>query len=182
MAFTRHQARPLLTDNEYGLFLSSLTDHIGELDEAEIRKLIGRTRRLRDKARDLHQRQAAAVRGSTGARAAAHTANERTAKKEAVLSEALGRFEKRLAALEATAERAKRAATLAAARKGRDPVPGPNRATRRANRKGRAGSEGSFMSGSAQAEARTALRGPQTRINASRAAAGRRSQTKRDAR
>jgi len=79
MAFTRHHARPLLTDNEYALFVSSLSDHLGELNEAELRTAIGRTRRLRDKARDLHRRQAGAVRGSAGARGAARTANQRTA-------------------------------------------------------------------------------------------------------
>lgn len=182
MAFTRNHARPLLTDNEYELFVSSLSDHIGELNKAELRKAIGRTRRLRDKARDLNQRQARAVGRSAGARGAARTANQRTAKKETILTEGLHRFEKRLAAVEAAAERAKRDAALGAARKDGGSGPGPNRAARRAKPRGRAGSEGAFMSGSAQAEAHTALRGPQTRINTSRAAAGRRTQAKRDAR
>jgi hypothetical protein len=182
MVFTRRHARPLLTDNEYELFVSSLSDHIGELNEAQLRTAIGRTRRLRDKARDLHQRQARAVRSSAGARGAARTANQRTAKKEIILTEGLNRFEKRLAGLEAAAERAKRDAALGAAREEGDTGPGPNRAARRAKPTGRPGSEGAFMSGSAQAEARAALRGPQTRINASRAAAGRRTQAKRDAR
>ncbi len=181
MAFTRRHARPLLTDKEYELFVSSLSDHIGEFDVAELRKAIGRTRRLRDKAHDLHQRQAGAVQRSAGARGAASTANQRTAKKETILSEALNRFEKRLAALEATAERATRATRLAAAQEGRGAEPGTTRAPRRAKPQGRAGSEGAFMSGSAQAEASTALRGPQTRIDGSRAVTGRRKQAKRDA-
>ncbi len=50
------------------------------------------------------------MRGSAGARGAARTANQRTTKKEAILSEALNRFEKRLAALEAAAARAEREA------------------------------------------------------------------------
>lgn len=182
MAFTRRHARPVLTDNEYELFVSSLSDHIGELNEADVRKAIGRMRRLRDKARDLHERQAGAVRRSAGARGAARTANQRTAKKEVILSEGLNRFEKRLAALEVAAERAKRATVLGAARKDRGTEPEPKRAPRRAKPKDRAGSEGRFMSGSAQAEATTALRGPQTRIKASGSVAGRRTQAKRDAR
>lgn len=181
MAFTRHHARPLLTDTEYELFVSSLSDHIGEFNEAELRKAIGRMRRLRDKARDLHHRQDGAVQRSAGARGAARTANQRTAKKETILSEGLNRFEKRLATLEAAAERAKRDTALRAARKRGGTELGTKRAPRRAKPKRRAGSEGTFMSGSAEAEARTALRGPQTRINASGAVKGRRSQAKRDA-
>jgi len=182
MAFTRRHARPLLTDDEYELFVSSLSDHIGELNETELRKAIGRTRRLRDKARALYQRQARTVRTSAGARGAARTANQRTAKKEIVLTEGLNRLEKRLAGLESAAKRAERDAAVGAARKDGGAGPGSNRSSRRAKATGRAGSKATFTSGSAQAEARTALRGPQTRINASRAAAGRRNQARRDAR
>jgi hypothetical protein len=189
MAYTRNHARPLLTDAEYDLFVSSLSERIGDLDESGLRKQIGRIRRLRDKARDLHQRQAGAVRNVAGARGAARTANERTAKKATALTEALERFEARLAGLEAAAERAEQAEHDAGsgrpdAEGARGKGPGPNRAARRANAKAQArtGSEGAFMSGSAQAEARTAVRGPQARITAARAAAGRRNQSKRDGR
>ena len=182
MAFTRRHARPLLTDSEYDLFVLSLSDQIGKLNEAELRKAIGRTRRLRDKARDLHHRQARSVRGSAGARGAAHTANQRTAKKETILSEGLSRLEKRLASLEAAAARSKRHAAPDAAGQEGETGPRPNRAARRAEPTGRAGSEGAFMSHSAQTEALTARRGPQARITSSRAAAGRRTQAKRDAR
>jgi hypothetical protein len=178
MTYTRNHARPLLTDAEYELFTASLSDHIGDLDAAGVRKAIGRLRKLRDKASDLNRRQAIAVRKSAGARGAAGTANERTAKKETVLSEALTRFEKRLDQLEAAEERAKRTKALDTKKRASAPA-AKNRAGRRAASKGGAG-EGKFMSGSAQAEATTAMRGPQTRINASRAAAGRRGQAKRD--
>jgi hypothetical protein len=174
MALNRNHARPLLTDAEYELFTSSLSDRIGDLDVAGLTKAITRTRRARDKAADQHRRQAGKVRDTAGARGAARSANVRTEKKATALGEALERFEKRLATAEAAEERARRKARLDAARPApKAKKPAGNRTQRRA------GAEG-FMSGSAQAEAESSRRAPQTRINSSRAAAGRRRQARRD--
>jgi hypothetical protein len=175
MALNRNHARPLLTDAEYDLFTSSLSDRIGELDAPGLTKAIARTRRARDKAADQHRRQATKVRDTSGARGAARSANVRTEKKATALGEALERFEKRLAAVEAAEEKARRKARLDAARPApKAKKPAGNRQQRRAG-----GAEG-FMSSSAQAEAETSRRAPQTRISSSRAAAGRRRQARRD--
>lgn len=179
MAYTRHHARPLLTDAEYDLFTASLSDHVGEMTPAELRGAISRIRRFRDKARDLHQRQAGAVRERAGARGAARTANQRTAKKETALSEALARFEKRLEALESAGRRSSKPP---ARQSSPPPAPAPNRAARRAAGRNRSGADGGFMSSSAGSEAAGSRKAPQIRISASRAATGRRHQAKRDAR
>jgi hypothetical protein len=177
MTYTRRHARPLLNDTEYELFLASLSDRVVDHDRKALGTLISRTRRARDKARDQHQRQTIKIKKASGARGAARTANQRTAAKEQALAEALTRLEARAEHLDAAAERAVRQGALDAKATGK----GPNRAARRAAKGGgRAGS--GFMSGSAAAEAEVSRRAPQTRISASRAAAGRRSQAKRDAR
>ena len=93
MTYNRNQARPLLTDGEYKLFISSLADHIGELDRKALGQAITRTRRARDKYRDLAKRQNAGTRERAGARGAAHTANERTDVKATIFGEALDRLE-----------------------------------------------------------------------------------------
>ncbi len=185
MTYTRNHARPLLNDSEYELFTLSLSDRITDLNQAELNKAITRARRARDKASDLVKRQAGKVRQSAGARGGALNANERSKKKEVALSEALGRFEKRAAALEEAEEKAKKREALAHARsasgkgpgKGKGPAGGAkNRAARRAG-----GSTG-FQSDSAGKKAESARRAPQTRINASRSAAGKRGQSRRDSR
>lgn len=176
MALNRNHARPLLTDAEYELFTASLSDRIGELDAAALTKAITRTRRARDKAADLQRRQAGKVRESAGARGAARSANVRTEKKATALAEALERFEKRLATVEARQERALRKARLDAAR----PAPKKKKTPAGNRQQRRAGGADGFMSSSAQAEAESSRRAPQTRINSSRAAAGRRRQARRD--
>lgn len=177
MTYTRRHAKPLLNDGEYELFLASLNDRIADHDRKALGTLITRTRRARDKARDQYQRQTIKTKKAAGARGAAGTANQRTAAKEQALAEALGRLEARAEQLDAAAERAARQGALHARQAGK----GPNRAARRAA-KGAGKATSGFMSDSAAAEAKGARKAPQTRITASRAAAGRRSQAKRDAR
>lgn len=106
MAFNRNHARPLCTDAEYKLFTASLGDCIGELTLAEIRVKIQRTRRLRDKYRDLYKRQRLANRSRTGTKKGERRqTNTRTADKAKLFDEALGRLEAKAARLSAAAER-----------------------------------------------------------------------------
>jgi hypothetical protein len=179
MTYNRNQARPLLTKGEYDLFTLSLGPRIDELDRKELKRTIDRTRRARDKYRDLSKRQTITTKKRKGARGAASDANQRTKAKATIFTEALGRLEKRSDKLDAAEARAERARTLEQAEK--PATPGPNRAQRRAKAKPK-GSKGRdrFMSSSAQASNQAAIRAPQTRIAASRGAAGRRNQAKRD--
>lgn len=181
MSYNRRQVRPLLTDGEYELFSASLSDSIGGLDAKALSQAIARTRRARDKYRDLAQRQNISTGRRAGARAAAHTANERTQAKETVFGEALERLERHRAKREAAAQRQARAAALE--KKAAKAAAGPNRAARRAAGKtpdARPSAVGAFISDQASASNQSAVRAPQTRIAASRGAATRRNQAKRD--
>lgn len=110
MAYNRIQARALLSAAEYELFAASLADAIAGLTAAQLRSKVQRTRRLRDKQRDLLQRQRIASRARSGSKSGSSgVANARTGQKAQIFDETLARFEKRQSALE------KKAATKAAA-------------------------------------------------------------------
>jgi hypothetical protein len=107
MAYNRIQASRLLAAAELAVFEASLGDALKALTAAKLRVLIKRARTLRDKAQDLLQRQRVATRNRTGSKGGTTgAANERTAQKVRAVSEALARFEDRLARLDAAAERA----------------------------------------------------------------------------
>lgn len=186
MGYNRIQAEALLNDREYELFAASLDDAIGDLDAAGVRAAIKRIRTARDKAKDLQARQARASGARAGGRGRALGTNERTAAKAAVLGEALTRYERRAARLEREAARAERAQRLAAAeRRGRKVAAQPpgagNRSDRRAAARGTKGRAG-FQSSSAVASDVQRLDSPHAKnLSASRAAAGRRGQARRDA-
>ena len=93
MAYTITQARPLLTAAELELFDQSRTEPIKALTLS----------RLRDKYRDLYRRQAVAMRSAPNSksRSPVGSDNERTQRKADILQEVLGRFEARVAQLEA---------------------------------------------------------------------------------
>lgn len=103
MAYSLTQARPLLTAAELELFDQSRAEPIKALTLARLRGKVTRARTLRDKYRDLFRRQTVAVRSgpATQGRAPAGADNERTQRKADILQEVLGRFEARLAQLEA---------------------------------------------------------------------------------
>lgn len=107
MAYTITQARPLLTAAELELFDQSRAGPIKELTLTRLRGKVTRTRTLRDKYRDLFRRQTVSVRKSpaTPGRSPVGSDNERTQRKADILQEVLGRFEERVALLEAKLER-----------------------------------------------------------------------------
>jgi hypothetical protein len=191
MAFNRIHARPLCTNAEYTLFTASLTGSVTELTPAQLRSKIERTRKLRDKYRDLFKRQRLANRARTGTKKGDRpSTNERTQDKATLFDEALGRFEARAAKLAAAAERdahrkAVREARLAqaTARKkgGAKRAAGPGKA-------GAAGRKGSGNAGYTSESARAAAQGKMARDNRAGArkgqatAAGKRSQARRDSR
>jgi hypothetical protein len=119
MAYNRRQAESLLDAAELQLFDASLASALSALTAAELKAKITRTRRLRDKQRDLLQRQRLASRAATGSKGGrSGVANVRTADKATLLDEVLARFEKRAelfarkADSEARREAAKRAAAI----------------------------------------------------------------------
>ncbi len=96
MPITRDQASRLLTQPEMGLFGDSRNPALRALSEKALASRVHRTRKLRDKSRDLLQRQKLNSREHTGSkRGASGVANERTGKKGAILDDMLQRFESR---------------------------------------------------------------------------------------
>lgn len=185
MTYTRNHAHRLLTATEYELFSESLADHVGDHDLAALRKLVGRTRRARDKYRDLYKRQRTSTRRKTRARGAAPDANERTSKKATMFDEALARLEKRLAKLEVAESRAKRRAVLQRTGKARPTASRAKPAARRTTRGSKHRRPTKDFTGPATA-AQQRSSGPRgataKSISAHRSAAGRRNQATRDRR
>ena len=99
MAYTLTQARPLLNAAELELFEQSRAEPVKQLTGARLAGAIKRTRTLRDKYRDLYQRQTVAVRTSTPG-AVTGDDNERTQRKADILQEVLERYETRATALQ----------------------------------------------------------------------------------
>ena len=94
MPITRQQAQVLLSTAEMELYDESRSNPLRKLDEAALQKRIERTRRARERARDLVQRQKLASRAATGSkRGASGQANQRSKDKAALLDDILKRFE-----------------------------------------------------------------------------------------
>lgn len=185
----RATARKLLSSAEFELFEASRRDGICVLSAAELKRKVERTRRLRDKHRDLYKRQRLAMRDLTGTkRGNSGAANARTKEKAAIFQDLLTRFQARYdrmtAAPKASAKKAPRKVTKKAgtARGPRRSVsakaPAPMAAA--AGVVGNAG----FMSPRAK-QAQVRMQMHKTRsvtINAHGRAQGRRNQAKRDRR
>ena len=115
MPFNRNHVRSFLAKTEIGLFESSLGADLKALSAAEVQRRIDRTRKLRDKYRDLLRRQKLATRARTGSkRGLSGVANERTAKKAKAFEETLARFEAQAKHLAAAAEKAAKKAAAKA--------------------------------------------------------------------
>lgn len=104
MAYTRAQARKLLTATEFDLFEQTTGPALKTLTLARLRSKLGRARQLRDKFQDLYRRQTVALRGS--ARAGGAAANERTQAKAVIFGEVLARVQAQLGKVEAAAAKA----------------------------------------------------------------------------
>jgi hypothetical protein len=177
MAYNRHQARPLLTKQEFQLFEASLSDKVGSLSAPQLRAKIDRARGLADKYRDLFRRQARATREKTGSgRGMTGAANERTEKKAQIFGEALARFEARLEKVEA-----RKAAA------GKPKTPGPRARARASTKKGATRSKRRTTRSNVKSADATAARKHDTtktprntKINAHISGQGRRNQARRD--
>jgi hypothetical protein len=125
MPYSRSATKKLLNASELDLFDTGRREAIGTLSTAQLRAKIARARRLRDKYRDLYRRQRVSTRARTGTKSGARgDANLRTGQKGEIFGELVGRFEKRLAQIEAAEQRARmqavkraRRATQSAARR-----------------------------------------------------------------
>lgn len=107
MTYTLNQARKLLTTAELAVFNSSRPQPLRELSAARLRSKVTRTRSLRDKYRDLYQRQTVATReGPAARRSPVGADNARTQQKADLFTEVLARYEARLQRVEDDAKKA----------------------------------------------------------------------------
>ncbi len=102
MPYNRNHVRAFMSASEIELFEASLGSDLKSFSAAALMQKLQRTRRLRDKSRDLLHRQKLATRTRTGSKlGTSGAANERSVKRAAALDEALTRFEQALAKSEA---------------------------------------------------------------------------------
>lgn len=124
MATNKTQAAKLLNAAEMAVFNASLASEIKELSATRLAGKQKRARSLRDKFRDLLQRQRLATRQRTGTKAGASgSANERTAKKAEIFDELLQRFSARLEQVQAASAREAARAEKARAKRARTGAP-----------------------------------------------------------
>lgn len=196
MAYTRTDAVKLLTAAEMVLFDAARRDSIGSLTTRALKAKIERTRRLRDKYRDLFKRQRLDTRARTGTKLGrSGMANQRTKEKATVLAEVLERYEARLAQIEAAEKRAAlkaaqaraKAAAKARAAQAKRPAKSPKAPATKvlagASPVGPVGRTGFMNTRAKGVETQRQLhRSRGTVIHAHLRAAGRRNQAKRDSR
>jgi hypothetical protein len=102
MALTSNTARQLCTKAELALFTESLARNVKGFDARALRSRVARSRKLRDKYRQLANRQDREARGKQQPRRRQPSrGSAATRKKEQMFAESLTRFEKQLAKLEA---------------------------------------------------------------------------------
>jgi len=191
MPTERTTARKLLSSAEFELFEASRRDGICVLSAAELKRKVERTRRLRDKYRDLYKRQRLAMRELTGTkRGNSGAANARTKEKAAIFQDLLTRFQIRYDRVTAPPKRVvkkapRKAANKASAARGPRRIVSPKAPASTAAAAGAPiGNAAGFMSPRASL-AETRLRAHKSRgvpINAHIRAQGRRNQAKRDRR
>lgn len=195
MATTLIQARKLLTAAELDLFAASRAPVLNAFTPVQLRGKLKRARTLRDKYRDLLQRQKLATRERAGNKQGrSGVANARTEQKEAVFAQMLDTFSRRLAQVEAALARAAekaaaveakaKAKQVAAAKRPTHPVASTTRSPKAPAKAPRA----SKALGPTAERARVARHAMQPKmagqqkVRAHVAARGRRTQAKRDSR
>jgi hypothetical protein len=190
MPYNRTAAQKLLNSAELALFDAGNATVLAALDQRTLVGKVERTRKLRDKYRDLYRRQRLATRDRTGSkRGVSGVANERTKQKEALFADLLGRFQARLekvaAAEKRAAEREARKQAAAARKAGRTARKGPGAAARSPKAPAKFGGAAKRAAGKGVKAAAPRAKTPSVRSIALRArvrSAGQRAQARRDRR
>lgn len=119
MAISMQRAAKLCTAAELQLVKDSAPRAIRALTPKQVASKLERARRLRDKQRDLLQRQSLRSRARTGSKHGKDLGpqNERTAQKQELFEEVLERFQSRLQALEEADAPASKSKTRGAAQR-----------------------------------------------------------------
>lgn len=102
MALNKTTVKKLLTSTELELFdVASSPAEIEKLTKPQLRSMLERSRKLRDKYRDLYRHQRLAIRSEEGGKdGATGNANERTSQKEELMAEVVIKLEARMAHIE----------------------------------------------------------------------------------
>jgi hypothetical protein len=107
MVITINRAKALCTSSELDLVHWSKSPRASELTPARLKQKIDRARKLRDKQRDLADRQRREARGKQGPRGKRPSkGNDTTREKQQLFQETLERFEAAMAKRRAAAEKA----------------------------------------------------------------------------
>lgn len=118
MNFDRRQAKALSTPAELKLFDNSRPPRLNKFTEAELKNMVTRGRTLRDKLRDLAEKETRSRQSEKGLRGT--KASERSIKKANLYSEVYEAFVSRLAALSAGEAKAKEVVSKKPSRKVRN--------------------------------------------------------------
>ena len=102
MTPNRTAVKKLLTSTELELFdVAHSPTEIEKLTKPQLRSMLERSRKLRDKYRDLYRHQRLAIRSEQGAKdGASGNANERTSQKEELMAQVVIKFESRMTHIE----------------------------------------------------------------------------------
>ncbi|MCQ9618383.1 hypothetical protein L1889_18255 [Paenalcaligenes niemegkensis] len=101
MAHARTEVKKLLTAQELELYDFGSSTEINKLTKPQLRTKLERSRKLRDKYRDLFRRQRLALRSEVGSKSGTKgNANDRTRQKEEIFAEVVARFESRILHIE----------------------------------------------------------------------------------
>ena len=192
MPYNRTAAQKLLTTAELALFDAGNANALAAHDRRTLAAKVERTRKLRDKYRDVYRRQRLATRERTGSkRGQSGVANERTKQKEMLFADLLARFQVRLekvvAAEKRAAEREARKRAAATRKGARAAGKGPGGTLRSPKAPGKLTSAAKRKSRKAASAwgAAPRAKAPSVRSIAIRArvrSAGRRAQARRDRR
>ncbi len=161
----------LFTASEQTLLVSTEPARLKELSEDELADLLPRVRRLRNKHRDQHRTQARRTKKTSGKRAGAATANERSLRQAEVAEDALSRVARYLsvAARHSADElKAERIAAARAVKAGRKPAsatktrkkPANAKTSKRSKPRVTGGRKGSASARTRRSQAKTDSRGP----------------------
>jgi hypothetical protein len=185
MPYNRVAAKKFLNASELELFDAGRRGEIGALSAAQLRAKIGRTRRLRDKYRDLYRRQRVSMRERTGTKAGTRgDANLRTGQKQELFGELLARFEQQLARIEEAERRARLQEVKRARRAARSAVKRPRAPLAQMPSLPVPRARAGFMSAAAKSAdtRRQPVQTGRIGVHAHMRSRGRRSQAKRDRR
>lgn len=98
MAYNRSHARLICSKDELELFNASIGPSLRTASDADLKSLLDRVRKVRDKNKDLYRRQSIEIARQVGTKKGrTGRANDRTRQKEKLFGEVIDRLEQEIA-------------------------------------------------------------------------------------